>query len=593
MASKNDKDIWDDDEIIDLTDVVEEGSAAQAEEQSDISDQNTSQTSDQDNDLSDLFESLNAEKETGDSQDDDNFEDLFAEDSDKAEEPADTADKIKQQPAENGSEEEDFLKDFLEDDQDEDIDLANSKQDDLADIDDLIADMGDDEDAPEEAQNQQDSDEDDLLKELGLAMDDEETQAEDAPAQPQPEPETSVEEEDLSWPDEDDPEPPEAQDDESEPEPATEDVSEVEDEMLQEDQALREDPELPDELPPSEQEGPSADVDTLTEQMKSLSERMNIFEERIGHIESSFNQKAIEAVEEKGSDLQFFKTSLDELRQELQTDFEARIESMGPKTQDSADGDFKAGVVEAIEEKWLELNFIQELTDNISQKTMEMVDEKISAASSAPQALDESEVGLKIQELERKIQEIPVPDPEELKNDMRGEFEKILEQTVSDLARDEEPPSSHDSGDESTAEQESEPEQEPETTQDPGIDVLRQEMLDIIEEKVSTLIESWQNEKKALASELENALKFWGKIQEKVTVLSQDIGELRDKNGKPDPELLEKIESLSELAVTRNDLKNLAAQMKAELEEYIQKKVPEAAARVIREEIAAMMQEAQ
>ncbi len=567
MASKNDKDIWDDDEIIDLTDVVEEGSAAQAEEKSDISDQDIPQDNDQDEDLSDLFESLNSETETGDSQDDDSFDDLFAENSEKAEETPGVSDTNKGQSSENGSDDEDFLKDFLEDDQDEDIDLSNNKQDDdLADIDDLIADLGDEDDAPEEAQAETGSEEDDLLNDLGLEMDDEESPAKDAPAQPQPEsepePEASKADEDLS-----------SSSEEETAEPETRDVTQVEDELPQEDS--------------------SADLATLTEQMKSLSERMDIFEERIGHIESSFNQKALEAVEENGSDLEFLKKALDDLRQELQTDFETRIDSMDTKTQEPAGRDFKAEAVEAIEEKWMELNFIQELTDSISQKTAAMVDEKLAAISSAPQELNESEAGLRIQELERKIQEIPVPDPEQLKNDMRAEFEKILEQTVSDLAGDAEPPRSHDSGNGSQAEQEPDPEQEPDTTQEPGIGDLKQEMHNLIEEKVSTLIDSWQNEKKALASELENALKFWGKMQEKMTVLSQDIGELRDKNGEPDPELLEKFEALSELSVTRDDLKNLAAQMKAELEEYIQRKVPEAAARVIREEIAAMMQEAQ
>jgi hypothetical protein len=60
---------------------------------------------------------------------------------------------------------------------------------------------------------------------------------------------------------------------------------------------------------------------------------------------------------------------------------------------------------------------------------------------------------------------------------------------------------------------------------------------------------------------------------------------------KPDPGLMGDFESFKERAVTREDLDSLMLRLRLELEEYILKKVPEAAARVIREEIAAIVGE--
>ncbi len=124
---------------------------------------------------------------------------------------------------------------------------------------------------------------------------------------------------------------------------------------------------------------------------------------------------------------------------------------------------------------------------------------------------------------------------------------------------------------------------------DPG--EIKQEIEQSVENRIQELISNWQSEKNSLSAELENALTFWGKMQEKMTALSQDIGELKDREREVDPEVQEKVDNLMQNSVTRDDLRHLASQIRHELEEYVQKHVPAVAAQVIRDEIIAMFQE--
>ncbi len=316
-----------------------------------------------------------------------------------------------------------------------------------------------------------------------------------------------------------------------------------------------------DELPGPGDEKPALAMIALADQLESLSDRMDAFEEKLGSIEKSFSEKVISAVEEKGSEIGFLNKMFEDLKQDYNSAVVKSPDFPSLNKEDFSGEDFKAGVLETIEEKGLELRFVQDTTEKITKQTRDLVDEKISAALQVFESQDDQDFAQKIQELEFKIREIDIPDPEEIKQDLRAEFQKAIKENIPDLSQ------SHD------------PEE------------LKQEISDALEDRIKLLADSWQDEKKTLTSEMEKSLMFREKMQEGLTALSRDVGEIRDKMAKPDPGLIGDFESFKEQAVTREDLDSLMLRLRLELEEYILKKVPEAAARVIREEIAAIVGE--
>jgi tetrahydromethanopterin S-methyltransferase subunit G len=316
-----------------------------------------------------------------------------------------------------------------------------------------------------------------------------------------------------------------------------------------------------DELPGPGDEKPAPAMIALADQLESLSDRMDAFEEKLGSIEKSFSEKVISAVEEKGSEIGFLNKMFEDLKQDYNSAIVKSPDFSSLNTEDFSGEDFKAGVLETIEEEGLELSFVQDITEKITKQTRDLVDEKISAALQVFESPDDQGFAQKIQELEFKIREIAIPDPEEIKQDLRVEFQKAIKENIPDLSQSYDP------------------------------EEFKQEISDSLEDRIKLLADSWQDEKKTLASEMEKSLMFWEKMQEGLNALSRDVDEIRDKMAKPDPGLMGDFESFKERAVTREDLDSLMLRLRLELEEYILKKVPEAAARVIREEIAAIVGE--
>lgn len=568
MASEREKQNLDDEEIIDLTEVVEEGpdSDKKASDQGDDS----AQDGDFDEDLSDLFESLSSEEDdkAGSAEGDDDFEDLF---NDEAEQSEDKGSATEEQ--ETG--EDDFLKEFLEDDQEDDSgsgqDSSQEEDGDITDdLDDLISDVQEDDDSEDTENSAQDS---------------------------RPEKRASQEAEE-----------PESDSQNSEVEDFSEDIESGEPASASE-----------------TDEKPLQGIEVLAEQLESLSDRMDTFERKIDEIQNDFPDKAVQLMEEKGPELEFMRQALQGVKDELEVSIKSNIEQAATGEKSLSEDEFKEQVIEAVEEKGLEFNFVQEMSqkfksevkedllpeieekikssgdesqgkefeypEDFREKVFSAVEEKVSKSDyfeeltgkvsgrlvsdlmeqmekliaekvseqSQPDQENESEVQQKLADLEARVQDLKMPDEENIRQEVMADVKKFLE--------------GQDSDDGSPLDD----------------DVVKDQIKEEVEAKLNSLVEEWQSEKKALAGELENALKFWGKMQEKLTVLSQDIGELRDTRAEIDPEMQEKIESLTEQAVTRPELRHLASQLKVELEDYIAKKVPEAAAKVIREEISAII----
>ena len=207
------------------------------------------------------------------------------------------------------------------------------------------------------------------------------------------------------------------------------------------------------------------------------------------------------------------------------------------------------------------MNLISDLKEKITQETEELIYEKFSEIVQTIEPGEGSELSQKIQELERRIAEISIPDPDELKQDLTAEFEKLFQDKLYSFP------------------------------QPPDPEEFKEEMNDLAEDRINSFIESWKSEKNSQATELENAFKLLGAMEERISSLSGEIGEVREKTGDLDLELVKKFESIYEKIPAGEDIASQVSELKAELEEYILKKVPEAAARIIREEILAMVSE--
>jgi predicted nuclease with TOPRIM domain len=114
---------------------------------------------------------------------------------------------------------------------------------------------------------------------------------------------------------------------------------------------------------------------------------------------------------------------------------------------------------------------------------------------------------------------------------------------------------------------------------------IKDQVLAEVKEAFAEQLESLKKEQSRLAEEMENALKYWSKLQDKLDSLNNRVGEMQETQ--PDAGLVQKLENLPQEFVSGQDLQ----EMESRLREYIQKQVPAAAAKVIREEIAALSKE--
>ncbi len=566
MASDKEKDMLEDEEIIDLTDVFEEGLEVDSKEEWDQDSRESTQDKELEEDLNGLFDNLDSEKDSRASESDE-IEDLLR-------------DKIHpgDKPAEPDDQQDDFLKDFLKDDQQDE--------------------MFEEQDQPEKLEPS--------VKSEGV--EEVETHPEDsiqveafASEKAEPDAATAILAERL-----------EALSDrldsfeerifnmensffektietieEKGPELAflnkmlwefKEDISSTIENRLDSLDTGRREPSEEDfrfsVLQVIEEKGLELGflkefADKVADEVKSsilveIDERLGAIDQPEQLTPEDIKGKALEAVEEKGLELGFLKEFADKVADEVKSsilvEIDERLGSIDQPEQLTSE-DIKGKALEAVEEKGLELRLIQDLKENIIKENEELIYEKFSEIIQTIEPVDGSQSGQKIQELESRIAEISVPDPEQLKEDMMAELEKLIDDRMYSLS------------------------------QTPDPEEFKEDMNDIAEDRIDSFIESWKSEKQSQAKELEHALKLWGTVEQKLGDLTQDIAQLREKTAGLDLEIMKKFQSINELAVTREEFTDLATELKVELEEYILKKVPEAAARIIREEILAIISE--
>ena len=352
-------------------------------------------------------------------------------------------------------------------------------------------------------------------------------------------------------------------------------------------------------------------VEHLAQQMENMEERMDKLQAQMDLAEEEFAGRVLQTLEEKGSQLGFIREMMPGIVNQA-------VEKGEEKIQEKLD-EFKEGELQdmlsrlaLLEEKvaGIQLPDIQELQDKLEPK----IDEKIQSALAQQKDGAEKEFdfeGLKQelhQELENKFQESisGITDSaahkttEQVQQEMDSLRQNELQDLNSRMNNLEKQLSSLDTPDIQSLEDELQQKvnqalesAKPPHEETPDLSSLKEEVVQRVESRIQELVSTWQSEKKSLAAELENALTFWGRMQEKLTELSQDIGELKDRERQPDPELQEKLDSLYQNSVSREDLRHLASQLRHELEEHVQKQVPAAAAKVIRDEIMALLQEDQ
>jgi hypothetical protein len=162
----------------------------------------------------------------------------------------------------------------------------------------------------------------------------------------------------------------------------------------------------------------------------------------------------------------------------------------------------------------------------------------------------------KIAQVEEQLNNLSIPDKDELKEAISQEITKTLDENKGDSTKQEE---------------------------------LQKHIFEVIEQQLETKLSTWQKEKEAVAKEIEEASKYQAKLQDSLEKLASDIEEIKDRTSTE--KLNRRVEELSLNFLSKDELKLLASQLKTELEEFITKQVPLAAAQVIREEINALLKE--
>jgi hypothetical protein len=162
----------------------------------------------------------------------------------------------------------------------------------------------------------------------------------------------------------------------------------------------------------------------------------------------------------------------------------------------------------------------------------------------------------KIAQVEEQLNNLSIPGKDELKEAISQEITRTLDENKEDSTKQKE---------------------------------LQKYIFEVIEQQLEAKISTWQKEKEALTRKIEEASKYQAKLQDSLEKLASDIGEIKDRTSTE--KLNQQVEELSLNFVSKDELKLLASQLKIELEEFITKQVPLAAAQVIREEISALLKE--
>jgi len=192
------------------------------------------------------------------------------------------------------------------------------------------------------------------------------------------------------------------------------------------------------------------------------------------------------------------------------------------------------------------------LINEINNQVADQV--KLQIAEILPTELDP--LKQKIEQVEEKLDNLSIPGNDEIKEIVVQELNKIQIENK-------------------------------ETDDDKLKEELQEYVIELVDQSLEKKASDWHREKKALAQEIEDALKYWGKLQDRLENMSSELAKIKDISSSE--KFSKQIEDISHNFVTRDDLKLLANQLKIEMEEFVSKKVPAAAAQVIREEINALL----
>ncbi len=567
-----------DEEIIDLTEVIEEGDPELAKFSQDSDD-------DFDDDLKDFFDSLSSDQEDDeggqDNELDKEFENLFREHNEQEAQPQEKTGKEQ-------FETDDFLEELMQENgkaSEENTYKPESRVEEPG-LDDLFG----DEDFDQAREKKTEYADKPLSEQEHSIQGDKLQEGEDKPETDfEPELEAGVEEPLQDQPG-------------AEPQESA--------------QKLQTEAEYEPEAPPARGTsdfGKSAPggVEHLAQQMENMEERMEKLRGQVNSVEEEFAGRVLQTLEEKGSQLGFIQEMIPGIVNQA-------VEKTGEKIQEKLgalrENEFQdiLSRLSLLEKKVAEMHIpdTQELQDKLEQKIDEKIQSALEHQKDGPGKDLDSE-GLKQelhQELENKIHEsvsgITDSSVQKTTEHLQQEMDSLRQNELQDLNSRmkslEEQSGNTDTPDiqslrdeleqkiNQTLESAESPQEEP-----PDLSGLKEEVIQSVESRIQELVSTCQSEKRSLATELENALTFRGRMQEKLNELSQDIVDLKDRGKKPDHELQETIDSLYQSSVSREDLRHLASQLRYELEEHVQKQVPEAAAKVIRDEIMAMLQEDQ
>ncbi|WP_291323400.1 hypothetical protein [Desulfonatronospira sp.] len=613
MAEKQKKEHWDE-EVIDLTEVIEEGDPEIIKSSREAPGKSSKEPDeDFDDDLKDLFDSLDDDEDAVQDQETDDldkeFEDLFKD--------HDQEDAQEVSSSEHDSEADNYINELL---QESTEDSQNKQAKTGSSADPELNHLFDDEAVQEEKARKSQPDEEDLSgDETPEPLEKQEEQVPEDRSAPETELEPDAKQEVKPEPA---PEPEEPilekpVGDKQEPEPVTGPES-TEEPATQAEPQTAPDPRQSPGLEPApaqtltrpEKDVPDG-VEHLAQQMEDMQEQLHRLQEQLQTVEDEFSSRVLQTLEEKGSELGFIQDiipkitdqALEKARgeihekletfrendlqdifsrlnsleeqvagiqipdiQALQARMEQKIDEMAPSAPEAPEeitekdfdpGEFRQQLYHDMEKK------IQELSPGITDNAVQRVREQLQQDLDSLRQNELQDLNERIKILEDQLGSLDIPDIQAL----RDELEKKINNALNSARSSQE--------------------------QAPDLTSLKDEVVRSMESRIQELVSTWQSEKKSLAMELENALTYWGKMQEKLTELSQDIGEIKDRQKQPDPELQEKIDSLNQASVSREDLRHLASQLRYELEELVQKQVPSAAAGVIREEIMAMLQEDQ
>ncbi len=129
-------------------------------------------------------------------------------------------------------------------------------------------------------------------------------------------------------------------------------------------------------------------------------------------------------------------------------------------------------------------------------------------------------------------------------------------------------------------------------------DHLEARLLETVRQEMGSMGEDWDGQKNALAKDLENSLNYWAKLQDKFKALQGEWQALRQeqeslRTGEQEAGVATFPDGWrDELAAVLDErLESLRTELRRELTEEMDKAVPLAAARIIREEIQAMSQD--